>query len=85
MGCSHASQGVAPRNGADGGVVLLHLLPADVLQLGPAEVGVLFEDAQEVSRFNGNVLPDVADDVLLGRLALWLLANRVLRRTTSPN
>src|SRR5439155_15186850 len=56
------SEGVAPRHGADGGVVLLHLLPADILQLGPAEVGVLIEDAEEVSRFNGNVLPDVADE-----------------------
>src|SRR5438876_7341919 len=55
-------EGVAPRHGADGSVVLLHLLPADILQLGPAEVGVLIEDAQEVSGFNGNVLADVADE-----------------------
>src|SRR5437773_12077746 len=58
----HASEGVAPRHGADGGVILLDLLPADVLELGPAEVGVLFEDAQEVSCFNGNVLPDIAHE-----------------------
>ena len=57
-----ASEGVAPRHGADGSVVLLHLLPADILQLGPAEVGVLLEDAEEVSRFNGNVLSDVANE-----------------------
>src|SRR5439155_12246611 len=37
----HTPEGVAPRHSADGSVVLLHLLPADVLQLGPAEVGVL--------------------------------------------
>src|SRR5439155_23905166 len=37
-----ASAGVATRHGADGGVILLDLLPADIPQLGPAEVGVLF-------------------------------------------
>src|SRR5204862_2942223 len=58
----HTPEGVAPRHGADGGVVLLYLLTADVLQLGPAKVGVLIEDAQEISRLNGNVLPDVADE-----------------------
>src|SRR5213592_4600878 len=58
----HTPEGVAPRHGADGSVVLLHLLPADILQLGPAEVGVLLEDAQEISRLNGNVLSDVADE-----------------------
>ncbi len=34
----HASQSVAPGHGADGSVVLLHLLPADILEFGTAEI-----------------------------------------------
>ena len=58
---AHAPEGVAPCHGADGGVVLLHLLPADILEFGPAEVRVLLENPEEVSCLNGNVLPDIAD------------------------
>jgi hypothetical protein len=57
-----ACESVAAGHSPDRGVVFLHFLPADIRQFRPPELGVLLEDAEEVSRLDRYVLPKVPDE-----------------------
>jgi hypothetical protein len=71
-----APEGIATRHAADGRVVFLELLSADVVEIRPTEPGMPLQDAEEVSRLDGYVLSHVADEKDAGVSGLSRPQNR---------